>query len=826
MTFSSILRSLQLRAAPLALAGATAFFVPTFLAGQVPETPQDLPAQELGAGAVVDSIHVEGNRWVESNLIVGTTGLQVGSAITFIDIQEAERRLWATGRFRDIQVFARGGIDDDDPVILTFRVEENPVVSRIRFEGLRSLNERDVRDESGIRTGEPYSPQRAVQAIAYIREGLAEKGIPFANIEERQDPIEGVDGEVELVFSVDEGTRVVVSQVEFQGNEVFSNSDLRSVLSTRQEGFWWFRSGAYREETLEEDLRDRLPLFYAANGYLDFQVLGDTLIIDQRTGKSRLEVMVDEGPQYRIADFNVAGNRRFPAEELERYYSQEQGGLLRTLGLSRDRSGDDAVFDRTAFQEATEQVEQLYRNQGYLYARVEPVIDRIPAAEGEEYPRVNLTWQVQEGQPAYIRRVNIRGNTFTHDRVIREQIALLPGDLYSEERVLRSYQSISGLGFFETPLPFPDIQPDPETGDVDITFQVEEQQTGSINFGTSMGGVTGVAGFLGYEQPNLFGQAKSGSLRWDFGRFQNNFQLQYTDPSLWQSRVSGSVSLFRARDRFFSFATGEQVRTGGLTRFGVPVPGSMYSRVFLGYSLSRTDYRLREGAEDTSLFGRPPGTQSSLSLGVTRRTKDHPIFPTVGSLLSFDNTLSGGVLGGDGDFTKHELRGEWWVPVGRIGGEQPGSRPVIFTLGLRAEGGAIFGDAGNFPFDRFWLGGVQFGESLRGYDETTITPQGYFSRGSGQITDVERLGDTYMTVGAEYAVRLNDNISLSAFYEAGNVWRHPREVDPSRLFRGAGLGVQLVTPFGPIGLDYAYGFDKTVPGWQLHFRMGGQGGMF
>lgn len=802
------------------LLGAAAFVTVPALSAQ---TPGELPAQDLAAGVTVDSIRVEGNQWVESNLIVGTTGLVEGATITFVDIQEAERRLWATGRFRDIQVFARGGADEDDPVILTFRVQENPVVSRIRFEGLENLRERDVRDESGLRVGEPYSPQRSIQAQAFIRSGLAERGIPFASIEEELVPIEGREGEVELVLSVTEGSRVVVSQVAFQGNQAFSDSELRGVLSTRQEGFWWFRTGEFREDVLDEDLTDRLPEFYASNGFLDARVVGDTLVIDQDTGKARLEVLVEEGPQYRVAEFSITGNRRFPTSELERYYAQERGGLLRSLGIGRDRDDTSGVFDRTAFQDATQQVEQLYRNQGFLYARVEPVIDRIPAEEEGQPPLVNVAWRVQEGQPAYIRRIHIRGNTFTHDRVIREQIALLPGDIYSEERVLRSYQAISGLGFFQTPLPFPDIRPDPETGDVDIVFEVEEQQTGSINFGTSMGGVTGVAGFLGYEQPNLFGQAKSGSLRWDFGRFQNNFQLQYTDPSLRESRISGSVSLFRARDRFFSFATGEQVRTGALTRFGVPIPGSTFSRLFLGYSLSETDYRLRAGAEDTSLFGRPPGVQSTLSVGVTRRTLDHPIFPTVGSHLSFDNNFSGGILGGDGDFSKHTVRGEWWVPVGRLGGEQPGSRPVIFSLGLKARGGAIFGDADRFPFDRFWLGGVQFGEQLRGYEETTITPQGYFSRGSGQINDIQRLGDTFLTLTAEYAIRLNDNISLSTFYEAGNVWRHPREVDPTRLFRGAGLGVQLVTPFGPIGLDYAYGFDKTVPGWQLHFHMGGQG---
>jgi outer membrane protein insertion porin family len=159
------------------------------------------------------------------------------------------------------------------------------------------------------------------------------------------------------------------------------------------------------------------------------------------------------------------------------------------------------------------------------------------------------------------------------------------------------------------------------------------------------------------------------------------------------------------------------------------------------------------------------------------------------------------------------------VPVGQIGGTAPGTRPIRLTLGLSAEGGAIFGDASRFPFDRFWLGGVQFGRPLRGYEETTITPSGYSDRNSG-LPLTQRFGDAYMRLSATYALRFNDNISVGAFFDAGNVWQRPSEIDPTRLFRGAGLGVTLVTPFGPLGLDYAYGFDKQPPGWQLHFKFG------
>ena len=355
---------------------------------------------------------------------------------------------------------------------------------------------------------------------------------------------------------------------------------------------------------------------------------------------------------------------------------------------------------------------------------------------------------------------------------------------------------------------------------MDVTFVVKEKQTGSVTFGSSVGGGVGLSGFVGYEQPNLFGQAKSGHLRWDFGRYLNNFELSFSDPALFQSPVSGSISLFNSRDRFFQFATGRRRRVGASLNFGFPVPGTTRTRLFAGYSIARTRYELFSDAEDTSLFGLPAGTQSTLLLGIVRNTLNHPLFPSLGSRLSLNSELNGGLLGGSGDFSKHMFEGTWWVPIGQLGGGGTTGRGPRLALGLSAQGGAILGDARLFPFDRFWMGGVQFGQQLRGYSETEITPLGFFEERATGIQDVDRLGNAFLRLTAEYALRINDNISLSTFFDAGNVWRKPQDIDPSRLYRGAGFGVQLVTPFGPIGLDYAYGFDKARPGWQLHFKMG------
>jgi len=777
----------------------------------------DLEAQQQGVPLVrVDSIVVEGNDRLSSPTIVGTLGFQAGSEVTYREIQRGIKALYATGQFEDIRIRAVGAATE--PVLLVLTVEERDIVRRITISGLEHASESTVRDTTGLRTGQPYSPPKILAAKEFIRSELAKEGIPFARIEERTEPMPDRPGEIHLLLDVAEGNRITVAQLEVQGNEGLSDDQIRDAMNTKPEGFWWFRSGTYDADQFQMDLAQSVPSLYRSRGYLDFQVLSDSLVVDPETGKTRVELLVEEGPRYRLANFSVEGNRHFSTEEIEAYFQTGGGGLLSSLGFGG--GGDDSeFFDAQAFEEAMMQVQQAYSNEGYLYARVDPWMVQLPG-EGGEPPSVNVGWRILEGNPAYVNRINIEGNDFTHERVIREKIFVVPGDVYSMQRLISSWQSIGSLGFFETPLPEPRIDADEQTGDVDITFAVRERQTGSINLGTAVGGGTGVSGFLGYDQPNLFGQAKQGHLRWDFGAYISSFTLTYTDPSLYQSLVSGTISLFSTRDRFFQFRTGRRKRTGFSLQLGFPIPWSLRTRVFAGYSLAQTDYRLYQDVDDTSLFGLPPGTQSTFSLGITRTTLNHPIFPTSGSKQSINTQFNGGILGGDGTFTKHMADAAWYVPAGQFGGSEPGSRPIQLTLGLTIQAGAIFGNVDRFPFDRFWMGGVQFGQQLRGYDETSITPLGYFPERSGDLNDLSRLGNAFLLITPEYAIRFNDNLSLSAFLDAGNVWSDPRDADPSKLFRGAGLGVQLVTPFGPIGLDYAYGFDKTSPGWQLHFRMG------
>jgi len=300
--------------------------------------PGSLVAQAGQQGALqqVDSVLVEGNSRVATESVLTFFGIRPGSLASYRDIQTGIKSLLSQGHFSNVEVRARGG--GATGITLVLALEERPLVRRITFSGLEHASERQVRDTTGLRAGFPYNPQRVLDAQAFIRSELASKGIPFAAIEERLEDVPDRPGEIDLFLDVTEGQRVTVAQVTFAGNERLEEDQLRDAMRTKAEGFWWFRSGAYDDQRFQADLEASLPALYRRHGFLDFRVVSDTLIVDPTTGKARVEVTVDEGPQYRLASFSVEGNSRFEDEDLERLFRRSEGGLLRRRGL---RGGHD-----------------------------------------------------------------------------------------------------------------------------------------------------------------------------------------------------------------------------------------------------------------------------------------------------------------------------------------------------------------------------------------------------------------------------------------------------------------------------------------------------
>ena len=774
--------------------------------------PAALPAQETQPTPIVDSIAVEGNSRLSTQQIIGTAGLIVRQPVNYRDIQRAVTSLFRTGQFDDVTVLQRTIARRN---ILVIQVRERPLLERWAVRGVDRVSEGNVKDRVRLVEGRPLDRNAVEQARASIDSLYQDAGYYAAEVKTLELPQD--NGKIRVVFDVSEGRRVAISQVTVDGNRHFSDKTVVGHMSTKPEGFWWFQNGEYDEAKLDEDVRERLPKWYADRGFVDFQVTGDSLEADSAGGKAVLHLDVTEGQRYAVGTFDVEGNRRFSREEVLAFYP------FAPLTEAGTPVGPRRPFNRSEWESATENLQNLYANNGYIYAAVSPQEVRRTTPDGRQF--IDLQWTIREGQPATINKIEIVGNDVTHERVIREAIVMLPGDLFSRDRLIRSYQNVSNLGYFQQPMPSPDVRPAENGVDVDIVFRVEERRTGNINFGASLGQGTGVGGFLGLEEPNLFGKGKRGRLQWQFGKNINDFTLSYTDPSIRESRISGTVSVFDSRARFTVGDLGRRKQTGGSLQLGFPFLGSRYTRVFTTYAFQRIRYT--EGSADLrARFSCTSCTRSSLGTSVLRDTRVGLPFATGGSMTQVSGELNGGILGGTGNYRKAELEGRWYTPLGSMGGGGQLGAGVQFVLGFTAKSGFIFGDAGPFFTELYSLGGVQFGVPLRGYDEFAITPNGYDPNATGNRASPDAFGKSYAAFTVETGARISQSLYLSAFFDAGNVYRTSRQWDPTRLFRGAGFGAAVISPLGPIGVDLGYGFDRTdgngnpKPGWQLHFKLG------
>ncbi len=782
-----------------------------------PGAAQDPPP----AGVITpDSIAVEGNQRVPATTVRVTSGLLAGRPVGYRDLQRAIQNLYATAQYADVRIERRLV---DSLTLVVIRVAERPVVLRWTVRGVERLGERAVKDRVTVAEGRPYDPAAAERSRGRIDSLYRAAGYHQARVAALT--IWDADSQrVRLVFDIHEGRRVAISGVTIDGNARFSDEQIVAWMKSRPEGFWWFQSGQFEDDRLSEDLQVRVPAKYGERGYVDFQVLDDTVVVHEGTGKALLRVRVSEGDQYRVGTFDIVGNRRFTTTELEALYPFRSGGLTGFLGLGAGDVTSGAVFDQEKWDAATQSVRTAYYNNGYIYAQVRGDVIRRAGADGTSY--VDLRWLIEEGQPAIVNRVEVRGNDVTHERVIREAIVMVPGDVFRQEALIRSYQNISNLGFFNQPLPFPDTRPANEQGDVDVVFRVTERRTGNINFGASVGQGTGLGGFIGLDEPNLFGRAKRGRLQWQFGRNINDFDISYTDPAIRESRISGTVSLHNTRVRYTIGDLGRLRRRGGSLRFGFPFLGDRYTRLFVSYALDEQTFTgSSTNPAFLSRFGCAACLRSTLGLSVLRDTRIDLPFPTAGALGSVSLAQTGGLMGGDGNFQKLEFEGRWYAPLGQFGGAAGGS-PVKFVLGFSSRSGFIFGDTPFFE-QLFFMGGTQFGIPLRGYNEFSITPRGFDPNAQGTAASgADAFGQAFLVLTGEVGMRLSQMFYTYGFYDAGNLWSRAGDFNTGRLFRGSGVGVAVISPLGPIGLDLAYGFDKTDrlgnadPGWKLHFRLG------
>ena len=541
---------------------------------------------------LIEAVEVRGNRRIPSETIRYNLQTRPGEPIRLGVVQRDIRALYALGYFEDIRVEEEDG---EGGKIVIFEVAEKPIIRAIDYEGndsvtLSSILER-LRDTGvGLSVEIPYDETRIQRAKAVLLSLLAEQGRQNATVE-----VETYDippNAIGVAFVIDEGPKIKIQQIEIIGNENFSDGQIKGAMELLKEAgpIASFRSqDVYHPLKMNDDIT-RIQMLLRENGYVRALVLDPEVEIrpqkisrtlpfikpsfpwgiplpfwKKEVDRFFLTIQVEENDQYRLGEIDITGNEQFTEEQLTSF-----------LGLS---TGE--VFNETRLREGFEDLSKLYGNFGYVN------FTPVPNYEfDDENKTVDLTINVDEDRQFFVKRINFRGNTSTRDKVIRREVMLEEGKIFSSQLWDMSLLRLNQLGYFEEiTADAADIQPSPTEAEVDITLSVEERGGNTIGFS---GGVSGIGGsFLGidYSTNNFLGFGETLSVTAQGGTRQTNYAFSFTEPYLMDRPISAGFSVFKSEYRF------DQARDiFGLDVNNLPIGFGFEDR--LNYQQSRKGFNL------------------------------------------------------------------------------------------------------------------------------------------------------------------------------------------------------------------------------------------
>ena len=781
----------------------------------------------------LQDVQVEGHIISSPNTIIFTSGLRKGLTISSNEFPRAVKRLWQLGLFDDIQL--RYDNETEDGLSLTIVVKESSVLGDVHYEGNRKIRDSKFEEELNLTTGQRIKPNLLHEKIKKVKELYAEKGYLMAEVgaelTDAENELNLFGGKAkgitqDIIFRIKENGKVKLRNIQFKGNETYSDLRLRLAMKeTKQQRWYLFWRSTFDQDKFEEDI-DNVRKYYRNKGYRDFNIISDSIQYTEDRRYMDLILYVREGPMYKYRNFSWEG---------QTIYSEKI--LSRALGLEKGDKYSEEDFEKAVY----ERMQNLYMDRGYIYSRIEPQVTPV----GED--SLDVHFIMVENHKVHIRNIAIRGNDKTHENVIRRQLRIFPGDVFNKDRLMRSYREIMMLNYFSNVLP--DVVP-VNDNEVDVDISVEEKLSGTANMNMGFSQAFGVTGGGGFTFPNFRGKgqrlalsfnvgtnigANVGSSFYTGGSYQPSKQrsasLSFTDPMVNDTKNLLGASIyysFRGRSSLYYAPLDFTIAGGSITWGRIFKWPDDFFRGNWSFQVQRKMY---EGSED-DLERYTGGLQYSDGVSITqsirRDSRDHPEFTTQGSLMSMTSALSGGPFGGNEDFHKHILNLEWYTPTFW--------KFVLMSslkLGVVRMLPSYDDEESIIPFDeRFIMGGngLMYGNPLRGYEDNRVGP--LTSRGSPVG------GNALAKVSTEFRVPFSENPVVYGllFAEMGNVWAEPSlqekfnlpRVGPFDLKRSVGMGIRFFMPMiGLLGFDLGYGFDDLdgdgePEGWKTSITIGQQ----
>jgi len=783
---------------PSILAKISTFFLFLFLSFS-------LYSQQREETKTVFSVEVEGNRFTSKEEVKAISNLRSGMVLSADVLNKSVKSLWSKKLFSEVEVIevAENSLGTTIKII----VKELPRLRSIDIVGADRISEQDIRKAIDVPTDISVSENEIYQIKKKIKKLYEKEGLAFAEIA-HSEKFNDSTGFLALTIIVKEGPDFNVNEIVFLENKEFSDEELISVFEDIKVKTWWqfWRSNKFDKEKYTND-KQKLVAFYKKNGFVDAQIVNDTIQFDKTNSSISLVITLYEGQKLYIRTISFEGNSVYPKEV-----------LIRRLNILSGSAFDQELFNQNLEinQEQTD-VKSLYMDIGYLNARFVPEIKKVSKDS------IDITVKVFENERATIRNVLIFGNTKTKEKVIRRELFTRPGDSFSRSAIIRSIKGLGVSNFFNPEKLRPNVKPVPgDNTKVDVEYYVEERSTDTFNASVGFAGVFGLTGAIGFTfnnfsitEPFSGGAGQVLNFNWEFGQANRlqTLNFGFTEPWFLDTPTMLGFNIFDTQQNlnFQSRQTGIQTSIG--RRFRWP------DDYFRGdWSVRAQRNNVGQGFGVNRIFRVGNFFETTFSQTISRVSLDNIMFPTSGSRMTLVSQFAGGSIGiGNTDYLRNQFTMEFFNPLIQIDGF---NRLVLY---LSADMGFVTGiknDTTIPPQSLYFMGG----NGLGGFNVTPL--RGY--------PDGDLLGSQSGShVMSRYVAELRFAVTLSpmpiyfiTFAEAGNVWNNLSTTDPFDLKRSAGVGMRIMLqPIGLIGFDYGYGFDPVrVPrdrsGWQFHVQFG------
>ena len=717
------------------------------------QTPSPPPERQI----LVKEIAVQGNRRVQEAVILARVGAKIGSPFVANRTAEDIRAIFSLGFFDDVQVKVE---DFEGGVKLTYMVVERPFVRDIVFAGNKKEDSATLQDKIDLKLGSVYNPVEVNRGADKLKEFYEQEGYFEVGITPEVEKL--ADGDVTVTYRIAEGRRISIDQIVIEGAQGLTPKQVKAAMETQEREYIVLR-GTVQRQKLDEDV-DRIIQLYNDYGYVQARVESSEIKVDREKARATVRVVVVEGPQFKVGGVDVTGNAVLPIEEIRKRIELKTGD----------------VFSRSKLRDSVKGITDLYSAVGRASADVSPsTLQDIPAR------LVNIVFEINEGPETYVERINISGNTRSEEKILRREIPMAEGDLFTSQKLARAKQRLTNLNYFDKVEA--KTAPGSSKDKVIVNIDVTEKPTGLFSIGGGYSSQDGVLGTLDLSQRNFLGKGWELFLRLRGGEKLQTGTIGFTEPWLFDRPLAAGGDIFNTR-RILPDYTVDSL--GGDLRLGHPL--GEYSRINAVYRVSQ------DRISDVNQLGSPElisqkGTHLTSLIGVNlaRDTRDSVYDPTRGSTASIGVDFAG--VGFGEKFVRSVAVATYFQPL-----------PWLeHVLSFRFTAGYSFGwDKDPVPlFERFYLGGSN---SLRQFKSLQVSPK--------DDTGTRIGGNSELLGTIEYQIPLFFGIKAALFYDVGQVWgpdiSQGTKIDLSDLRHGVGAGFRWNSPFGPIRVDYGIKLDQ------------------